>query len=76
MTNMGVLDGVFRFTVGVALLAWSYGRIGPVTRRTWAAGCSGLAGAVFALTGLFRHCPLYAYFKIDSCAIYPGDDEE
>ncbi len=75
MTNMGVLDGVFRFTVGVALLAWSYGRIGPVMSDmgSWLLW---IAGAVLALTGLFRHCPLYAYFKIDSCAIYPKDDEE
>jgi len=31
-------------------------------------------GAAFALTGLLRNCPLYAYFGVDSCAPYPGDD--
>lgn len=73
MTNVGVLDGVLRFALGAALLGWSYGVIGraPPEMAAWAIWA---LGAAFALTGLFRNCPLYAYFGVDSCAPYPGDD--
>ena len=74
MTNVGVLDRVLRFFVGGALLAWSYGAIGPELPET-AAWAIWALGAAFALTGLLRNCPLYAYFGIDSCAPYPGDDQ-
>ena len=73
ITNMGVIDGVFRFALGVGLLAWSYDRIGPDLPEglAWAVW---IVGAVLAATGLFRYCPVYAVLGTDSCAIYPGHD--
>ena len=73
ITNVGVIDGVFRFVLGVALLAWSYHRIGPglPDALAWAVWS---VGAVLAFTGLFRFCPVYALLGTDSCAIYPGHD--
>ncbi len=75
MTNVGVLDAVVRLTLGVALLAWSYGRIGPGLPET-PAWIAWIAGAVFAATGIFRYCPLYAWAGTNSCAPYPGDDRD
>lgn len=73
ITNMGVIDGVFRFVLGVALLAWSYHRIGPALPEAlaWAVW---IVGAFLGFTGLFRFCPVYALLGTDSCAIYPGRD--
>ena len=73
ITNMGVIDGVFRFVLGVGLLAWSYDRIGPGLPESlaWAVW---IVGAFLGATGLFRFCPAYALIGIDSCAIYPGQD--
>lgn len=75
ITNMGVIDGVFRFALGVGLLAWSYGRIGLHLPHdlAWAVW---IAGAFLGLTGLFRSCPVFALFGADSCAIYPGHDRQ
>ncbi|MGB0086972.1 MAG: DUF2892 domain-containing protein [Rhodomicrobiaceae bacterium] len=72
-TNVGVLDGAFRLCVGIALLALSYGKIGPHLSHN-AAWIVWTVGAVFAFTGLFRYCPIYALMGTDSCAPYPGDD--
>jgi hypothetical protein len=75
ITNMGVIDGVFRFALGMALLAWSYHRVGPELPEAlaWAVW---IVGAFLGLTGLFRFCPVYALFDTDSCAIYPGRDKQ
>jgi hypothetical protein len=71
MTNVGVIDGVFRFVLGVGLLALSDGRLWlhPPHELAWAAW---IAGAFFSFTGLFRYCPAYALAGTDSCAIYPA----
>jgi len=73
ITNMGVIDGVVRFVLGVALLALSHGRLGPELPHVlaWAAW---IAGAFLSATGLFRSCPIYALLGTDSCAIYPERD--
>jgi len=75
MTNVGVLDAAARFALGVALLAWSYGEFGrppapdAVNSLVWA------LGLVFAITGFFRYCPIYAVLRTDSCAPFrPGND--
>lgn len=73
ITNIGVIDGVFRLTTSVLLLLWSYGEIGPNLSETmgWALW---IPGTALALTGFFRHSPLYALLKTDSCAPYPGQE--
>jgi hypothetical protein len=67
MTNVGVIDGVFRFLLGLALLAWSDGRFGPELPDI-AAWIVWVVGGVIFFTGIFRFCPAYAYFGTDSCA--------
>lgn len=69
MTNVGVIDGAFRFILGMGLLALSYGRLRLHLPHdlAWAAWT---AGALLSVTGLFRYCPAYALLGTDSCAIY------
>jgi hypothetical protein len=71
ITNVGVIDGVCRFVLGVGLLALSYGRLRLHLPHdlAWAAWT---AGAFLSFTGLFRYCPVYALLGTDSCAIYPA----
>lgn len=71
ITNVGVIDGVFRFALGVGLLALSDGRLWLHLPHglAWAVW---VAGAVLSFTGLFRYCPVYALVGTDSCAIYPA----
>jgi Protein of unknown function (DUF2892) len=75
MTNVGVIDGVFRFVLGTGLLALSYGRFGLHLPHdiAWAAW---IIGAFLGATGLFRFCPVFALLGTDSCAIYPGHDTQ
>jgi Protein of unknown function (DUF2892) len=71
MTNVGVIDGVVRFVLGVGLLALSYGRL-PLHLPHHLAWAAWTAGAFLSFTGLFRYCPAYALLGTDSCAIYPA----
>ena len=73
VTNMGVIDGVFRFVLGTALLAWSYHRIGPELPEglAWLVW---IVGAFFGATAILRFCPVLALLGTDSCAIYPGHE--
>lgn len=68
MTNVGVIERVLRFAMGLALLGWSHGSFGvPLEGR---AGWVVFAGGVFlTFTGLFRFCPFYALMDIDTCAV-------
>lgn len=74
ITNMGVIDGVVRFILGVGLLALSDGRFGPELPQilAWAAW---ILGAFLTATAIFRSCPIYALLGTDSCAIYPEHDQ-
>ncbi|WP_119308323.1 YgaP family membrane protein [Cohaesibacter haloalkalitolerans] len=56
--NVGKLDRILRVIVGVVLLAIVF--VGPQT--LW-----GLLGIVPLATGLFRFCPLYLPFGINTC---------
>jgi hypothetical protein len=67
MTNVGVIDGVFRFLLGLALLAWSDGRFGHELLEVLA-WIIWVIGAYIFFTGVFRFCPAYAYFSTNSCA--------
>lgn len=73
MTNVGVLDGVFRFALALALLAWSDGVFGSPPDAIWI-WPFWIAAMTIGLTGLFRYSPLYALLGTNSCAIYPGPD--
>jgi hypothetical protein len=68
MTNVGVIERVLRLALGLALLGWTHGKFGPPPAGdvAWLAFAG---GAFLTFTGLYRHCPLYALMKIDTCAI-------
>jgi hypothetical protein len=57
-TNVGSVDRVVRVVAGVALIGLAVaGTIGP-----W-----GYIGVVPLLTGLFRVCPAYSIFGLNTC---------
>ena len=69
MTNVGVIERVLRFGLGLALLAWAHGNFGPALPEhlAWVVFS---AGAFLTFTGLFRFCPFYAVLDMTGCA--PG----
>lgn len=60
--NVGGFDRVFRFLLGIVLLALIF--VGPKT--LW-----GLVGLVPLLTAVLRTCPLYRLFGISTCRSGP-----
>ena len=60
--NVGGVDRVLRIVVGLALLAWAFFGTGDV--RWW-----GLIGLVPLATGLFRFCPAYGLFGMNTCPL-------
>ena len=71
MTNVGVIERVVRFGLGLALLAWAHGNFGPALPEhlAWVVFS---AGAFLTFTGLFRFCPFYALMDMNTCAAGPG----
>ncbi|MDF2118778.1 DUF2892 domain-containing protein [Roseiarcaceae bacterium H3SJ34-1] len=62
-TNVGMIDRVLRIIVGLALIAWALGWIGPVTGWNWV----GWIGIVPLATALFGTCPAYSLLGISTC---------
>jgi hypothetical protein len=59
MSNVGTVDRVIRILLGLALIgATLMGVIGP-----W-----GWLGVVPLATGIFRFCPAYRLFGVNTCA--------
>ena len=56
-TNVGTIDRLLRFVVGISLIIWGV-RGGPV----WA-----WIGIIPILTASFRFCPAYMPFGISTC---------
>jgi hypothetical protein len=62
MSNVGTVDRVIRILLGLALIgATLMGVIGP-----W-----GWLGVVPLATGIFRFCPAYRLFGVNTCASKP-----
>lgn len=57
--NVGVIDRILRFAVGVALLSIVF--VGPQTAWGW-------IGLVPLITSLLGTCPLYSLLGISTCA--------
>lgn len=57
--NVGGLDRIIRFIVGLALLSMLF--LGSGSWR-WV----GLVGIVPLLTALMRYCPLYTVFRVNT----------
>jgi len=56
--NIGSIDRVIRIAVGLALILLGFsGVIGP-----W-----GLVGLLPLATGIFKFCPAYSLFNINTC---------
>lgn len=58
--NVGGIDRVVRIVLGLAILSMYFFVDGP--SRWWA-----LVGLVLLATGVFRVCPAYLPFGINSC---------
>lgn len=58
--NMGNLDRIIRLIAGIVLIILAV--MGIFTPWGW-------IGVVFAVTGLFKFCPFYAIFGINTCPI-------
>lgn len=58
-TNVGTVDRAIRIILGLFLLAITM--VGPQT--PW-----GYIGIIPLVTGIFRTCPLYALFGLNTCA--------
>ncbi len=62
--NIGTVDRILRIVVGVVLLAYAF-KIGfHATGWNWV----GFIGIVPILTAVFRFCPAYPIFGINTCA--------
>ncbi len=69
MTNVGGIDRVLRFIVGVALIlvpfaAPSVPALAGLGVWAWVIGAVGL---VMLLTAVFRFCPAYSVIGVSSC---------
>jgi hypothetical protein len=74
MTNVGVVEAALRLFVGLILLLPHDSRsdgllLGSAIWLGWA------AGTALVLTATLRYSPIYAAFKLTSCAPYPGPNE-
>jgi len=58
--NVGTVDRSLRIVAGLALIALA---------ATGTVGLWGYIGVVPLLTGLFRVCPAYSIFGMDTCGI-------
>ncbi|MES1974297.1 MAG: DUF2892 domain-containing protein [Pseudomonadota bacterium] len=56
--NVGVIDRILRFAVGVALLSIAF--VGPKTAWGW-------IGLVPLITSLLGTCPLYSLLGVSTC---------
>ena len=61
INNIGHLDRVLRFALGLVLLAWALGAFGASP-----AMALGRIGLIPALTAVFGWCPFYAILGIDT----------
>ena len=61
--NVGMLDRIVRVIVGIALIAFAVGLIGPDTGWNWV----GWIGFVPILTAMFGYCPGYTVFGVSTC---------
>ena len=62
-TNVGGIDRILRFIVGLALLG-----AGLYFKSWW-----GLVGLVPILTATFRFCPAYLPFGLNTCGVKPEE---
>ena len=64
-TNVGMIDRVVRIVLGVALIAFALGFLGPATPYRWL----GWIGIVPLATAIFATCPLYSLMGLSTCPV-------
>ena len=64
--NVGTVDRAVRILLGLGLLSLLWLADGGIKYV-------GLLGFVFLATGIFRFCPLYPLFKINTCSVKKAD---
>jgi len=65
--NVGTLDRVLRFVVGLVLVIAPFTTNMALLQGTTAATISVIIGAVLVLTAAFRVCPLYSLLGMRTC---------
>jgi len=65
--NVGTLDRVLRFVVGLVLVIAPFTTNMALLQGTTAATISVIIGAVLVLTAAFRVCPIYSLLGMRTC---------
>jgi hypothetical protein len=63
VANIGYVDRIVRFVVGLALIALALGHIPGVSAQIW-----GWIGIVPLVTALFGVCPAYKLLGVNTCS--------
>ena len=63
--NVGTIDRVVRVIVGLVLIAFALGFVGPATGWNWV----GWIGIIPLATGAVGSCPLYSVLGLTTCAM-------
>ena len=69
--NVGTTDRVIRVVLGIALIALGFGHI---VTGGWAIAAY-IVGAVALVTGVFRYCPAWTVFGINTCPLKPSQNK-
>lgn len=67
MVNVGSVDRVLRFLIGVVLIVLPWATNLFASWGAWQYAVS-IVGAVLVLTAFFRFCPAYALFGVRTCS--------
>jgi Protein of unknown function (DUF2892) len=62
VANIGYMDRIVRFVVGLALISLALGYIPGVSSQIW-----GWIGVVPLATALFGSCPVYTLLGVNTC---------
>ncbi len=65
--NVGNIDRIIRFLIGVLAIAAIF--VGPFAGAGWERIALGIVGAIMIGTSVFKFCPLYRIFGINTCKI-------
>jgi hypothetical protein len=61
--NVGTIDRIVRVIVGIVLIAFALGFVGPTTGWNWV----GWIGIIPLATGAVGSCPLYSVLGLSTC---------
>lgn len=60
--NIGLVDRIVRIVLGLALIAFALGLVGPATGFNWL----GWIGVVPLVTAIVGSCPLYSLLRLST----------